>query len=571
MSQIVFQKETAQTSVSQTPSKQQRSFKIFVGGIPHKTAEADLLSHFNSFGEVAKVKIPVNKKNQKSRGFAFVEFKTEKSVLATLAEPIHRIKGKEVSVRRGMNSKKARKHTKSLQKRKLFIEGLDQLPQAKLQGLTEADFREFFERFGPVERVLLPRESSTRRLRGFLYVIMSDDQGFNSALGAKSRIYFKGVKLRIRESKSVREIKKDRASRQAERKVEEAPIMIARSSKESISGSLSHRSPAFDPRTFNQGRPLLTALSNTSEVPRLVEGWRRGVPSNNNNTNQNRFIRERRRMTVQQGSSESPSVECQDSCSRTDESDQLQESFSSVSSRWHPKSVSQSSYLASKFGLASETTSHNCQSRRGAPLLNRNNYQSRQRFTERGCYYSANNNQFNGWAGRSRVQDNRFEDYIDPSQLTGESLIQRHNLIFKPPQLAESLALPEPRRRSHQPFGENDSEFVADQTSSRSQPHQSGVENHRNQLPRPQQYLPSHEHDDTISGMGTQLVPQLGNREEEEEDTQNEQPNVEIRQIIKTEYKIRVEGYIYTGCITETNEWGTRQGEEENSPSEIGL
>lgn len=39
----------------------------------------------------------------------------------------------------------------------------------------------------------------------------------------------------------------------------------------------------------------------------------------------------------------------------------------------------------------------------------------------------------------------------------------------------------------------------------------------------------------------------------------NEDPSVEIKQTIRTEYKIKKNGLVYVGAINETNIWGSHQ------------
>lgn len=39
----------------------------------------------------------------------------------------------------------------------------------------------------------------------------------------------------------------------------------------------------------------------------------------------------------------------------------------------------------------------------------------------------------------------------------------------------------------------------------------------------------------------------------------NEHPTVEIKQTIRTEYKIKKNGIVYVGAVNETNIWGSHQ------------
>jgi cold-inducible RNA-binding protein len=47
--------------------------KLFVGGIPYRTTDAELEEHFSAAGDVVSVFIPLDRETRRPRGFAFVE------------------------------------------------------------------------------------------------------------------------------------------------------------------------------------------------------------------------------------------------------------------------------------------------------------------------------------------------------------------------------------------------------------------------------------------------------------------------------------------------------------------
>ena len=51
--------------------------RLFVGNLPYKTMERDLMDHFSQAGAVNSVDLMLDKFTGKSRGFAFVEFANE--------------------------------------------------------------------------------------------------------------------------------------------------------------------------------------------------------------------------------------------------------------------------------------------------------------------------------------------------------------------------------------------------------------------------------------------------------------------------------------------------------------
>jgi RNA recognition motif-containing protein len=76
--------------------------KIFVGGLPVTTTEADLVEYFSKFGHVREASIVVNRQTGASRGFGFCEFLSPEAVdrvqLSQASRP-HSINCRVVSVR----------------------------------------------------------------------------------------------------------------------------------------------------------------------------------------------------------------------------------------------------------------------------------------------------------------------------------------------------------------------------------------------------------------------------------------------------------------------------------------
>lgn len=70
---------TSQMRYHQLPPAIQ-STKIFIGGLPVSTSDADLFSYFSKFGPVRECNIIVNRDTGMSRGFGFVDFMYPESV-----------------------------------------------------------------------------------------------------------------------------------------------------------------------------------------------------------------------------------------------------------------------------------------------------------------------------------------------------------------------------------------------------------------------------------------------------------------------------------------------------------
>lgn len=110
-----------------------------------------------------------------------------------------------MAIRRAMESNKAHNVTKDLQNKKLYVSNFPKSNQ-----ITEEMVQECFQRFGPVDRVLMAFDSQQKKFRGFCYVIMKNQQDFYRILSIQEPVYFFGYKLSIQCSKTVEEVETTR-------------------------------------------------------------------------------------------------------------------------------------------------------------------------------------------------------------------------------------------------------------------------------------------------------------------------------------------------------------------------
>lgn len=69
--------------------------KLYVGNLSFETAEAELRTNFEKFGEVSRVNIAMDKSSNTSRGFGFVDMPTQAHAEAAIAA----MNGKELGGR----------------------------------------------------------------------------------------------------------------------------------------------------------------------------------------------------------------------------------------------------------------------------------------------------------------------------------------------------------------------------------------------------------------------------------------------------------------------------------------
>ncbi|KAF2108622.1 hypothetical protein BDV96DRAFT_503984, partial [Lophiotrema nucula] len=79
--------------------EQERTSKIFVGGVSQEATEEDFRNFFKQFGRVVDATLMMDKDTGRPRGFGFVTFDGDAAVDATLSGPLQ-ILGKAIEVKR---------------------------------------------------------------------------------------------------------------------------------------------------------------------------------------------------------------------------------------------------------------------------------------------------------------------------------------------------------------------------------------------------------------------------------------------------------------------------------------
>lgn len=79
--------------------EQERTSKVFVGGVSQEATEADFKNYFMQFGRVLDATLMMDKETGRPRGFGFVTFDSEAAVDRTLQGPLE-ILGKPIEVKK---------------------------------------------------------------------------------------------------------------------------------------------------------------------------------------------------------------------------------------------------------------------------------------------------------------------------------------------------------------------------------------------------------------------------------------------------------------------------------------
>ncbi|CAL1395714.1 unnamed protein product [Linum trigynum] len=173
--------------------------KLFVGGISRDTSEDALRVHFSRYGDVAGSLVARDKTTKIPRGFGFVWFYDPSFADRALRET-HVIMGRTVEVKKAIprsdqlqyhhqqqnlnqqkhseidrNSSSVSSNNISVRTKKIFVGGLS-------ADLTQAQFRNYFERFGKIVDVVVMQDSSTNRPRGFGFVTFDAEESVNKVM-----------------------------------------------------------------------------------------------------------------------------------------------------------------------------------------------------------------------------------------------------------------------------------------------------------------------------------------------------------------------------------------------------
>lgn len=171
--------------------KESGSYKIFVGGLDPCTTEEDLTEYFSKFGKVVERLIKVDIKTKRSRGFAFIGFKSPDAVDKVLEVYEHILHGKKIDCKRAMTKEDAYSLNKTLKDscRKVFISNIP-------KELTKKDLYDLFIGFGRINDFnLIFKKKET----GFLYIIFdNEDDALN--LIEKKYVEVNGFRLEIQKA-----------------------------------------------------------------------------------------------------------------------------------------------------------------------------------------------------------------------------------------------------------------------------------------------------------------------------------------------------------------------------------
>ncbi len=164
------------------------SHSLFIGGLSWNTTEQALSQYLATVAPVVAVKIPTDKLNGKSRGFAFVEMQSvedAQSVIATLNNT--ELDGRMLRI------DMAREETET-EPCKLYVAGI-------ADSVTEDILRDHLSSAGSITGVSIVFDRETGDSRGFAFVETASEGDSESIIAACNDSMLEGKKIMVRKSR----------------------------------------------------------------------------------------------------------------------------------------------------------------------------------------------------------------------------------------------------------------------------------------------------------------------------------------------------------------------------------
>jgi len=138
--------------------------KLFVGGLPQDATQDDISDHFTQFGEIDNINLKTDLSSGRSRGFAFVLYKTVQSLTDAIEAKEHTVKGKEVAVKKAQ-AKQGKVYVGKLQ------------PE-----LTDEQIREHFTQYGVIANVEQPFDKAKNERKNFCFITFEKEEAAKQLL-----------------------------------------------------------------------------------------------------------------------------------------------------------------------------------------------------------------------------------------------------------------------------------------------------------------------------------------------------------------------------------------------------
>jgi len=172
--------------------------KIFIGSLNYITSEESFMSYFSRFGQLKDTVIIRDPITKKSKGFGFVQYTNSSMVDEVMKNRPHTIDKRQLDVHRSMPRSQVKQSEHYKQANTLFISGIEHLVSSSQ--LVESDLRAFFEKYGRVVNVFIPRNKQTTKPKNYGFVTFDDYDSVDKIVIQNDWISINGCGLRVQKA-----------------------------------------------------------------------------------------------------------------------------------------------------------------------------------------------------------------------------------------------------------------------------------------------------------------------------------------------------------------------------------
>jgi len=190
--------ENFNAQLKQKVSSQDNLNKVFIGSLNYITSEDSFKSYFSRFGQLKDIVIIRDPITKKSKGFGFVQYTSASMVDEVMRNRPHTIDKRQLDVHRSMPRSQVKQSEHYKQANTLFISGVEHLVSSSQ--LVESDLRAFFEKYGRVVNVFIPRNKQTTKPKNYGFVTFDDYDSVDKIVIQNDWISINGCDLRVQKA-----------------------------------------------------------------------------------------------------------------------------------------------------------------------------------------------------------------------------------------------------------------------------------------------------------------------------------------------------------------------------------
>ncbi|XP_004502113.1 uncharacterized protein [Cicer arietinum] len=164
--------------------------KIFIGGLAKDTTLETFVKYFERYGEITDSVIMKDRHTGRPRGFGFITY-ADPNVVDQVIQENHIINDKQVEIKRTIP--KGSSQTNDFKTKKIFVGGI---PTA----VSEDELKNFFSKHGKVVEHEIIRDHTTKRSRGFGFVVFDNDKVVDNLLADGNMIDMDGTQVEIKKA-----------------------------------------------------------------------------------------------------------------------------------------------------------------------------------------------------------------------------------------------------------------------------------------------------------------------------------------------------------------------------------